>query len=134
MSIATARKSANSERAISRVLRGGVLLSLVLVSAGTALSFLSTSGAYGRGPGEVARLIGPGGSFPRTASWLIHGLVRLDGQAVVVLGLIVLILTPIVRVAVSIVAFAREGDRVYASITTVVFLLLMLSFLLGKAG
>ena len=134
MSIAAARKSTDSERVISRVLRGGVSLSLLLLSAGTALSFLSKSGAYGRGPGEVARLIGPGGSFPRTASWLIHGLARLDGNAVIVLGLIVLILTPIVRVAVSIAAFAREGDRVYAAITTVVFLLLMLSFLLGKAG
>jgi uncharacterized membrane protein len=134
LSIANAKRSADSERAISRVLRGGVVLSLLLVSTGTALSFLSKSGAYGRGPGEVARLTGSGGSFPRTTSWLIHGLAHLDGQAVVVLGLIVLILTPIVRVAVSIVAFAREGDRVYAFITTVVFLLLMLSFALGKAG
>jgi uncharacterized membrane protein len=128
------RRVAESERAISRVLRGGVWLSLLLVSAGTALSFLAKSGAYGSGPGEVARLTGPGGSFPRTAAWLVHGLVHLDGQAVVVLGLIVLILTPIIRVAVSIVAFVRGGDRIYAAITTVVFLLLLLSFALGNAG
>jgi uncharacterized membrane protein len=134
LSTASSRRIADSERAISRVLRGGVWLSLGLVSAGSALSFLAKSGAYCRGSGEVARLIGPGGSFPRTASWLAHGLAHLDGQAIVVLGLIVLILTPIVRVGVSIIAFAREGDRVYAAITTAVFLLLLLSFALGKAG
>jgi uncharacterized membrane protein len=116
------------------VLRAGVWLSLILVSSGTALSFLGRSSAYGNGPGEVARLIGPGGSFPRSAAWLAYGVVHLDGQAIIVLGLIVLILTPIIRVAVSIIAFAREGDRVYVAITTVVFLLLLLSFALGKAG
>jgi uncharacterized membrane protein len=124
----------NSERLISRVLRFGVGLSILLVSAGTAISFLTTGGAYGAAPSEVARLTGAGGSFPRTATWLLEGLVHLDGQAIIVAGLIVLILTPLVRVAVSVVAFAKERDHAYTAITAAVLFMLLLSFALGKAG
>jgi uncharacterized membrane protein len=122
------------DHVIGRVLRAGVATSLVLISCGTAASFLGKSGAYGTGPAEVARLTGAGGGFPRTAAWLGNGLVHLDGQAIIVAGLIVLILTPVMRVAVSIATFARERDRVYVAITTSVLLLLLLSFALGRAG
>ena len=124
---------AGTEWVISRVLRIGVATSLLFVAAGTLLSVLQ-GGGYGTQPSEVARLIGPGGSFPRTAGWLLGGIVRLDGQAVIVTGLILLIATPVVRVAVSIVSFARERDRPYVLITTVVLGLLLLSLVLGKAG
>jgi uncharacterized membrane protein len=124
---------AGTEWAISRVLRIGVATSLLFVAAGTLLSFLQ-GGGYGTQPSEVARLIGPGGSFPRSAGWLLGGIVRLDGQAVIVAGLILLIATPVVRVAVSIVSFARERDRPYVVITAVVLGLLLLSLVLGKAG
>lgn len=49
-------------------------------------------------------------------------------------GLLVLIATPILRVAVSIVAFLQMRDRVFAGITTVVLLLLVTSLSLGRAG
>jgi uncharacterized membrane protein len=122
----------NMERLISRVLRVGVGTSLLLIAVGSLLSFFE--GDYSRGPAEVARLTGPGGAFPRTLSWFTHGLAHFDGQAVIVAGLLFLILTPIVRVAVSLVAFARERDRIYTAITAVVLLLLLVSFALGKAG
>jgi uncharacterized membrane protein len=124
---------AGTEKAISRVLRVGVTTSLVLVTAGTLLSFLRRGG-YGDQPGEVARLVGPGGAFPRTAGWLIGGLLHLDGAAVIVAGLVLLIATPVFRVAVSIVAFARERDRPFVVITAIVLGLLLLSLVLGKSG
>jgi uncharacterized membrane protein len=43
------------------------------------------------------------------------------------LGLVVLIATPVVRVAASCVAFLVEGDRLYAVITVVVLLILLAS-------
>jgi uncharacterized membrane protein len=45
----------------------------------------------------------------------------------------VLIATPFVRVAGSIVAFAREHDRRYVLITSVVLAVMCLSVVLGKA-
>jgi uncharacterized membrane protein len=53
---------------------------------------------------------------------------------VVTAGLLLLILTPILRVAVSIVAFIIEKDRIFVFITATVLAVLLLSFLLGKAG
>jgi uncharacterized membrane protein len=125
--------AANTEKVISVVLRVGVTVSLIFVAAGTLLSFLRRGG-YGNLPSEVSRLVGPGGSFPRTASWLFGGLLALDGQAVIVAGLILLIATPVLRVAVSIGTFAKERDRPFVLIAAVVFALLLLSFALGKAG
>jgi len=126
-------RPAGAEDAISAILRIGVAASLLLIATGTLLSFLH-GGDYGAGPPEVSRLVGSGGSFPRTASWLFGGLRRLDGQAVIVAGLLLLIATPVMRVGVSLIAFARERDRAYVSITAAVLILLLLSFALGNAG
>jgi uncharacterized membrane protein len=127
------KPTAGAEDTISWVLRVGVTASLVLIASGTLLSFLQ-AGGYRRGPAEVSRLVGPGGAFPRTSFWFVGGLARLDGQAVIVAGLLLLIATPVLRVAVSMVSFARERDHVFAAITAAVLALLLLSFALGKAG
>jgi uncharacterized membrane protein len=49
-------------------------------------------------------------------------------------GLVLLIATPVLRVAASLVLFALERDRAYMLITAVVLLTLALSFILGRAG
>ena len=64
----------------------------------------------------------------------IDDFLHANGQAVIVLGLILLIATPVVRVAVSTAAFAQQRDRAYVAITLVVLALLGVSFVLGKAG
>ena len=121
-----------TEDVISRLLKAGVESSLAIIVAGSLLAF-GQQGGYGARPSEVARLVGAGGSFPRKAAWLAAGIAHLDGQAVIVAGLLLLIATPVLRVAASIVAFATERDRTYAAITLVVFLLLLLSFAVGSA-
>jgi uncharacterized membrane protein len=120
-----------TEAIIGRVLRIGVAVSLAFIGVGTVISF---AGGYGNRSADVARLVGAGGGFPLSASWLITGLTRLDGQAVIVAGLFLLIATPLVRVAVSIITFTRERDRAYAVISALVLLLLLLSFVLGRTG
>jgi len=110
-----------------------VSASLVAISAGTLLAFVR-AGGYGKEPADLARLIGPAGAFPRTAAWILGGALRLDGRAVIVTGLLLLIATPVLRVAVSIVSFARERDRAFVVITSAVLGLLLLSLVLGRAG
>jgi uncharacterized membrane protein len=133
MNPAPPKRATGTEDAISRVLRVGVTASLALISAGTVLSFLR-EGGYGSGRAEVARLSGAGGAFPRSLPWLVAGVIHADGQAVIVLGLLLLIATPVVRVAVSAAAFARQRDRTYVAITLAVLALLAASFALGSAG
>jgi len=67
----------------------------------------------------------------------VHGIVRgaLEGRGrwITQLALLILIATPIARVALSAVAFAREGDRTYVAICLFVLALLLVG-LLGGIG
>lgn len=126
------RMAERTEDAVCWILKAGVSSSLAFIVAGSLLSFLR--GFYGSQPAEAARLSGPGGAFPRTAAWFLDGLAHGNGQAVIVAGLLLLIATPILRVAVSLYSFARERERDYVLITALVLILLLLSFALGKTG
>jgi len=55
------------------------------------------------------------------------------GRGLIQLGLLLLIATPITRVAFSLVAFARQRDWLYVAITLTVLGILLYS-LLGKVG
>lgn len=120
------------ELAISILLRVGVATSLILVVAGTIVSFLRHP-EYVNSPAELANLVRPGRVPLRSLSEVAVGLRDLRGQSIVTLGLLVLIATPMMRVGVSIVAFFLERDWVYTLITSAVFCLLVLSLLLGAA-
>lgn len=121
------------ELVISGLLRGGVLISLALVVAGTVVTFVHHPG-YLSDKSALDGLTGPGAVFPHTLSAVAQGVARLEGPAIVVLGLLALIATPVLRVAVSIATFAYQRDRTFVAVTSVVLGLLLLSFALGRAG
>ncbi len=120
------------EYLISNLLRAGVVLSLAFVIAGTLITFmhhpdyLFTSSAL---PG----LTGLSSTFPHTLPQVGHDALHFSGPALVILGLLLLIATPVMRVGVSIAAFLFERDRAFTLITFTVLCLLLLSFALGKA-
>lgn len=116
---------------ISNLLRAGVLFSLVLVFIGTILTFFHHP-SYMTSSLDLERLTKPGAAFPHTVGEVIRGTLDLQGQAIVAMGLLLLIATPVLRVAVSIFAFVYQEDRTYTFITTLVLVLLLLSFILGK--
>ncbi len=68
------------------------------------------------------------------AAVFFFGLLALEPYAIIGLGLLVLILFPALRVAVSVVAFALGHDWVCVLITAFVLLVLLLSFAIGEAG
>ena len=120
------------EQWVFALLRIGVRLSLATVILGSIVSFIRHP-KYLDDPAQLTRLTHPGASFPHTLRDVGHGLGAFRGQAIVLCGLLMLIATPVLRVAVSIIAFVRAKDRAFVVITTVVFVLLLLSFVLGKA-
>lgn len=122
----------NIDLVLSRLLRTGVVLSLALVVAGTALRFVHHRD-LASSPAELHRLTAPGAAFPHTLAEVAQGLGGGRGEAIVAAGLLVLILTPVMRVGVSVVSFLAERDLIFTAITTLVFALLLLSFLLGRA-
>jgi uncharacterized membrane protein len=105
------------ERMIHVVLLAGIAVSVVLMAAGLALGLLNGTG--------ISRGVVPLADLPR-AAW------GLSPAALLSLGLIVLIATPFVRVAGSLIAFAREGDRRYVVLTAVVLAVMCASVLLGR--
>jgi len=125
-------KSRQVELVISHVLRYGVVTSLVVVVIGTILSFVHHPD-YLSSKAELHRLTAHDASFPNTitdsAKSVLHG----RGRGIVIWGLLLLVATPVMRVAVSIVGFVYEKDWLFVVITSTVLALLLLSFVLGKA-
>jgi uncharacterized membrane protein len=121
------------ELVISNILRGGVIFSLLLIVCGTTLSFVHHTDYFST-PTDTKRLISSKTEFPHTLKQTLIGVRQDRGQAVIVVGLLMLIATPVSRVAVSIVAFVIEKDATFVALTTLVFALLLLSFFLGRAG
>lgn len=121
------------DAAISRVLRGGVVLSIAVVMAGVVLTFIHHP-SYLASKTALAQLTAPEQPFPRTVGAVVRGSENARGQSIVTFGLLLLILTPVARVALSIAIFAIEHDHLYTVITITVFILLLASFALGTAG
>ena len=122
------------EIAISNLLRIGVAVSLLFIVIGTVLMFLHHP-EYRHSGRTLQHLIGPSKETVDATPFrtMIQGIRHAEGRSVITLGLMLLIATPVVRVAVSVLAFVYQGDRVFVGITTLVFCLLLVSFFLGKA-
>lgn len=118
------------ELLISQLLRYGIAISLALIVVGTVITFLHHP-SYISSSDALLRLTKPGAAFPHTLHDVAAGLLSLRGQGFVTIGLLLLIATPVLRVAVSIFGFMYQGDRVFTAITTLVLCLLLLSFALG---
>ena len=60
---------------------------------------------------------------------ILQSALQLSPQGIIQLGVLLLLATPIVRVALSIFGFALQRDRLYTIITIIVFVVLMYSLL-----
>jgi uncharacterized membrane protein len=118
-----------TELLLSRVLRSGVLLAGAIVLLG-GIMYLARHGAepisYREFLGEPPSLSTLGG---------IGGAVgQFQAAAIIQLGLLVLIATPVMRVFLSVLAFARVKDWIYVAVTLVVLGILVFSFVGGVTG
>jgi uncharacterized membrane protein len=121
------------ELVISYLLRGGVIVSVALIVLGVVVMFVRHP-EYFTSKTELDRLVSPGAAFPHTLTDVAASLREFRGRGIVTLGLLVLIATPVLRVAASVVLFAIQRDWTYSLITAVVLSLLVLSLVLGAAG
>lgn len=108
------------EQVIGRVLQAGVLIAGTIVSV-AGLFYLLRYGAaaptFGAFHGEPANL--------RTVRGIVHGAATLHPRAWIQLGLLVLLFTPVARVALLLGAFVLQRDRLYVVIAGVVLALLV---------
>jgi uncharacterized membrane protein len=67
-------------------------------------------------------------------TWFVHGLMSFNPTALLMSATIILILTPVARVLISIYAFLVDRDRKYVVVTSIVFLVIVLTIVLGRSG
>jgi uncharacterized membrane protein len=110
------------ESIIGNILRDGVLISSLVILVG-GIFFLT------RYAGEIPhyRLFRGEPTDLRTIPGIFRDAFSLHSRAITQLGLVLLMSTPIARVAFSVVAFALERDRMYVIITLIVLAILIYS-------
>lgn len=109
-----------AELFVSYALRVGVLLSATVILVGLISFFLTGESGY------------IGHSYPTQIKDIFEGALAFKPFGVIMLGLLLLILTPVFRVGVSIWVFILEKDWLYTGISAIVFLILCSSFFFGK--
>jgi uncharacterized membrane protein len=113
------------DNVISVLLRTGVILSGIIVLIGGIMYLIQyrhLQPDYHAFRGEPTTL--------RHLGSILHGVATFHSRSWMQLGLLVLVATPVARVAFSIFAFFKERDRTYMALTCVVLLIL----LYGLAG
>ena len=110
------------ENILGNLLRAGVLLSALVVSIGGVIYLLR----HGRSPMDFRVFRGEPADL-RDVRGIIHDSVALRGRGIIQLGLLLLIATPVTRVAFSIFGFAEERDLTYVVFTLIVFSILLYS-------
>ncbi|AIS51306.1 membrane protein [Thermoanaerobacter kivui] len=108
------------ELIISKALTIGITTSAIVIFIGLLMLIITGNSGY------------PHGFYPTSPVEILKGFISLKPYAVILTGLLLLILTPVFRVAVSIITFLHEKDYLYTAITTLVFIILIISFILGK--
>lgn len=114
----------NIEDVVGNLLRAGVMTSAAVVLAGGIIYLLrhgSSHPDYHIFQGEPPDLT--------TLSGIFHYAFALHGRGIIQLGLLLLIATPVARVAFSIWGFAAEHDRMYVVFTSIVLVILLYSLL-----
>jgi uncharacterized membrane protein len=130
-------ESLRIELFIAQLLRWGVIVSFVIVALGIgAVIVTGQTGYHQIRLDDVNSIVqyNVKPEFPSSLGDVWSGLLALKPYSIIALGLLVLIAIPVMRVAVSVIAFMLERDWLYVWITAFVLLVLLLSFAIGEAG
>lgn len=111
------------EQFLGNLLRGGVTLSASIVAVGGILYLIR----HGMESPNYHVFRGEPSEFRVLPEILATGLTLQRRRSLIQLGLLVLIVTPILRVAFSGYVFAKQGDRTYVIITFIVLTILLYS-------
>jgi uncharacterized membrane protein len=116
------------ELLMSNLLRAGVMSAAAVVLAG-GIAYLAQHGrqpvSYRQFHGEPEQLKSLGG--------IVSSAIHLHTAGIVQLGVLLLIATPVMRVAFAVVAFFLERDYMYTVVSLIVLAILLYS-IVGHAG
>lgn len=122
-------KDTDMQLIIGWILRIGVTASMAIVVVGGIL-FIYRHGAslpdyrtFRRVPDFISSPMG-----------VIEGVIHFKGQAIIQLGITLLIATPVLRVIFSAIGFVLERDSLYTFISLLVLLIIIMSAITGRIG
>lgn len=115
------------EQIIGLQLRFGVVIASLIVLIG-GLLYLNQSG--NSAVPHYHSFIGAKAGFT-TIAQILNGVYAINAKGIIELGVIVLIATPIFRIAFSLVGFIIEKDKLYVGITLTVLAVMLLSIFGG---
>jgi len=127
---------ARMQSVLSRTLLYGVILSTSIIVIGIVYMAATYTTGYSCDftSASLSCLLNynpsviPHGDYPNTLASIATGLSQLKPFAIIQLGVIVLLATPVIRVFASLVLFAIEKDKPFVLITLFVLLVLLFSF------
>jgi len=121
------QRTPHLESELSTVLRFGVVLAAIVVALGGAI-YLARHAFdvpnYASFHTEVADL--------RSVAGIFRGLATFTGRGLIQFGLLLLIATPIIRVALAGFVFLRNKDWLYVTVACIVLALLLFGLVTGK--
>ncbi len=110
------------EEIVGNLLRVGVIAAAIVVLAGGILYLIR----YGWNPPDYSMFRGEPVEF-RSVGGILNAALAFRSRGLIQLGLLLLIATPVARVAFSVFAFALQRDRIYIVITLIVLGVLLYS-------
>lgn len=119
---------ARIESALSRILTAGVLLAAALAAFGGVLYLLRRGSEH-----RTFSTFSPVSSDLTTPASILRSALNLDPAAIMQLAVVVLIATPVLRVAASLVLFLLQRDFLYVLVTLIVLAALVFGFWGGMA-
>ncbi len=117
------------ERSVSVLLMAGVMIAGAVTLAGGAMFLIRHWGDH-----VDYRTFHSQPRIDRILPEIVKGAFNLRARSVIQLGMLLLIATPVARVAFSLYGFALERDRVFIGVTALVLAILLYSLISGAVS
>ena len=115
-------------RSVGNLLRLGVILSVITSLIGFVKLFLE-----GFKMPKKYKFLEMGTSSEKVWSHFWNSLMKGEGMAIIQLGILLLIFTPLVRIIFALIGYLKEEDYLYVFISSIVLVIMAISFFTGYA-
>jgi uncharacterized membrane protein len=115
-------------RSVGNLLRLGVILSVITSLIGFVKLFTE-----GFKMPRKYKLLDMGTSSEKVWGYFWETLCKGEGMAIIQLGILMLIFTPLMRIIFALIGYLKEKDYIYVVISSIVLAIMAISFFTGYA-
>lgn len=115
-------------RSVGNLLRLGVILSVITSLIGFVKLFTE-----GFKMPRKYKLLDMGTSSEKVWGHFWETLCKGEGMAIIQLGILMLIFTPLMRIIFALIGYLKEKDYLYVMISSIVLIIMVISFVTGYA-